>query len=52
MSAEAWEAWFARCDEAAEILLDERPDCEEEIECPSCGGTGRRRRQIVHRHAA
>lgn len=49
--AEPWEAWYARADEGA-LLLDERPDCEEEIECPSCGGTGLRRRQVARTHAA
>jgi hypothetical protein len=51
-----WEAWLSRRDEAeAEWvaahgsaagfaapgdLLAELPDCDEEVECPTCGGTG------------
>ena len=54
--AEPWEAWFARRDEseAGADLGHEQPDCDPEIECPSCGGTGlivkiRRSRESNHR---
>jgi hypothetical protein len=54
--AEPWEAWFAQLDEAEAGAepRDEQPDCEPEIECPSCGGTGlsvkiRRSRETNHR---
>ncbi|MFI5959994.1 hypothetical protein [Cryptosporangium sp. NPDC051539] len=51
VGAEPWEAWFARCDEVPSDLRDERPDCDEEVDCPSCGGTGLRR-PLARKHAA
>ena len=68
--AEPWEAWFSRRDDAEadwfaehgsaagftlpEALRDEQPDCEPDIECATCGGTGlnvkiRRSRDGNHR---
>ena len=54
-------AWFAEhgsldsfelSPELAELLV-ERPECEEEVDCPACGGTGLRvRRPSNRRHAA
>ena len=42
-------------DASAELaeLLDDRPECDEEIECVTCGGTGSRvRRTTPRRHHA
>ena len=38
--AESWEFWYSRCDDTGGVLDEERPDCDEEVECPRCGGTG------------